>query len=218
MILVGTILIINFSAKAWRARSINVILGSALMAGFITFFVTIFSVHFISTLITIPGGIDIRFSDFEPLSFLVGSSFLSTVMTFILLAVDGVVKTAKYLVILLLVAAVICFAGLKRINQKSIVLESQYVLEQCVTLARGTVERSGLTSIGTELLTLGKPVEETKKQDILTTFGRRCRQISPEAFDLFSYRLSALSLSRGSDFGSSIQIERDNFIKTINSL
>jgi|GEM_PF-3892628 len=217
MISVSIALIVNLILKSNRSLSVVQIIGWAFFAPIFTFAISMFTVRTLATFIKIPGGIKINFSDFEPLGFMITASFLSAILALIILIFNKILGTRKYSVLLVVVSLMLVIIGSWRINQNAVAIESQYVLEQCQTLAYGVVRESGLTPIGQELGLVGINPEKIKTEETLAEYGLRCRQMSAEVFALFKQNLLALSLSRKANFESYFETERVNFLKWIST-
>jgi hypothetical protein len=180
--------------------------------------ISIFSLHALSSLIKIPGGIHISFSDFSSINFIVITAFCSTIVALVILILARILATRKYSVLLLVVSVIFIVIGVLKIHQNAISMESQYVLEQCQTLAFGVVIESGLTSIGQELSGLGVKADKSKMEKIVSYFGPRCKLQNSAAFALVRESFLGLSLSRKTNFEAEYQTERDNFIDWVNKI
>lgn len=216
MISVSVVLIVNFIIKSNKSLSVLQIMSWTLATGMIAGAIGIFSVATLATLIKILGGIKINFSDLEPLGFMITTSFYSAILAFVILILSKILNGRKYAISLLVISALFISIGVWKINQNAVGMESQYVLEQCQTLAYGVVIESGLTSIGQELSSLGIKADKSKMEKIVADYGPRCKSEASEAFALVRENFLALSLSRKANFEADYQTERSNFIDWVN--
>lgn len=216
MISVTIVLFVNFIVRSNKSLSILQIIGWTLVTGMIAGAISIFTVATLATLIKIPGGIKINFSDLEPLGFMITTSFYSAILAFVTLILSKILNGKKYAILLLIISVILILISVWKINQNAVDMESQYVLEQCQTLAYGVVIESGLTPIGQELSGLGIKTDKSKMDKIVADYGPRCKLQSSEAFALVKENFLALSLSRKANFEADYQIERSNFIDWIN--
>ena len=216
MISVSIVLIVNFIVRSNKSLSILQIIGWTLATGMIAIAISVLSTATLANLIKIPGGIKINFSDLEPLGFMITTSFYSAILTLVILVSSKILNSKKYAILLLVISVILVSIGVWKINQNAVGMESQYVLEQCQTLAYGVVIESGLTPIGQELSGLGIKADKSKMDKIVADYGPRCKLQSSEAFALVRENFLALSLSRKANFETDYQTERSNFIDWVN--